>query len=100
MAQLFSLGGSARMKTWLIILIGVVVGPLVGFSMVFASQDWDHWWILYPAIACIDFLSHVFFPNQDMAGLFFLFPVLALYFAVIGVVIALATRFLWRKLSV
>ena len=88
------------MKTWLTVLVGAVVGPLIGLSVVFSSQHWDHWWLFYPAIACINFLSHTFFPNQDMAGLFFLLPVVALYFAVIGIAGALAIRFFWRKLSV
>ena len=88
------------MKTWLTVLVGAVVGPLIGLSVVFLSQHWDHLWIYYPAIACINYLSHTFYPNNDMAGLFFLLPVLVSYFAVIGVVGALAIRFFWRKRSV
>jgi hypothetical protein len=87
------------MKTWLVILIGAVVGSLVGFLMASTNQDWEHWWIIYPAVACINYLSRVFFPDQDMAGIVFIFPVLVLYFAVIGIAIALATRFVWRKFS-
>jgi hypothetical protein len=107
------LGGTTLMKTWHIILIGAITGPLIGFPFLAVVQSYmervsaDHWflhrfldWFFYPVEVCAVFLSSIFSPNQDMAGIVFAFPLMALYFATLGVVIVLTARYCWRRMSV
>ena len=99
-------GGSAfyvrrhsRMKAWHTALIGVVGGPLIGFPILFVTAPSSTNPFLYPVVRSMVFLSNIFTPDRDMAGLIFLYPLLILYFVVIGMAVAFTARFLWRMFS-
>ncbi len=87
-----------KMKTWHIVLIGAIVGPLIGFPMLLLLKVSVDNPFVYPIKHTIIFLGRVFVSDTDkFAGLVFMAPVTTLYFAVIGVLVALAGRFLWRR---
>ena len=90
----------SRMKTWHTALIGAVGGPVIGIPILMATGPASTNPFLYPVVRSMIFLSDIFTPDRDMAGLIFLYPLLVLYFAIIGVAVAFAARLLWRKFAV
>jgi hypothetical protein len=88
------------MKIWHTALVGAVWGPLIGVPFLFAVAPSSTNPFLYPVMRSMVFLSDIFTPDRDMAGLAFFYPLLVLYFAVIGAAVTIAGRFLWRKFSV
>jgi len=89
------------MKTWLTILVGAVVGPMVGFLLVqFVYTSSPNWPILlYPVMWLSDILADIFMPHDDYGGLVTFLPALVLYCAGIGVLVALICRYCWRRFS-
>src|ERR1700691_2502649 len=87
------------MRTWHTTLIGAVVGPLVGVPFIryacFSSPDVPM--LLYPVVWSMDFLADIFMPGKDYAGLVFYLPVLVLYCATAGALVALTARFFCRR---
>jgi ABC-type Na+ efflux pump permease subunit len=92
------------MKTRLTVLVGAVVGPLIGFSVLFTVpvRNSIFWPLFYPAEACQIYLGDAFFPNNGGPGMFgphfgerilLAYIVWALYFAVIGLASALLIRY-------
>jgi len=80
-------------------LIGAVGGPVIGIPILMAAAPSSTNPFLYPVMRSMIFLSDIFTPDRDMAGLIFLYPLLVLYFAIIGVAVAFTARLLWRKFS-
>ena len=85
------------MKTRHAALIGAIGGPLIGVPILCAVAPASTNLFLYPVVWSMMFLSDILTPDQDMAGLIFWYPLLVLYFAVIGTAIAVAFRFLWKR---
>jgi hypothetical protein len=89
-----------KTKTWHIVLIGAIVGPLIGFPMLLLLKVSADNPFVYPITHSIIFLGRVFVSDTDrFAGLVFAAPVATLYFATIGVLVALAGRYLLRRIS-
>ena len=59
------------MKIWLTALIGAVGGPLIGIPILFAVAPSSTNPFLYPVVRSMIFLSDIFTPHRDMAGLYF-----------------------------
>jgi len=77
-----------------------VRGPVIGIPILMATGPASTNPFLYPVVRSMVFLSDIFTPDRDMTGLIFLYPLLVLYFAIIGVAVAFAARLLWRKFAV
>jgi len=95
-----------RIKRWHTGLLGFIGGPIVGFLMFLVlvySEELGYLsrgfsdklllYITYPAYLAAGFLGRYFYPNNDMAGLFFLLPMTCLYASLIGVIIAFTARY-------
>jgi hypothetical protein len=88
------------MKAWHVALIGAVVGPLAGIPLLeCASVPYKHP-LIYPVTWSMVFLSDIFMPGKDMAGLVLFLPLIVLYCAGVGALVALTARYLLRKLLV
>jgi len=87
-------------KTWHIVVIGAVVGPLIGFPMLlFLKVSADNPFF-YPVKHTLIFLGRVFVSGDDkFAGLAFAMPVMTLYFMAVGILVALFGRYLCRRFS-
>jgi hypothetical protein len=88
------------MKTWHTVLIGGVGGPLIGLLITFTVPSVGGSWFSYPWAFAYSYLDSVLHPNSDMGDYRLGFALLLIYFAAIGVLLALAGRWFWRKLSV
>jgi len=88
------------MKTWHTVLIGGVGGALIGLLVTFTVPSVGGSWFFYPFAYALSYLDRVLRPNSDMGDYRLGFALLLIYFAAIGVLLALAGRWFWRKLSV
>jgi hypothetical protein len=87
------------MKTWLVILIGFVLGPLIGIPLLQAASVSQTNPLIYAVSWAMIVLSDIFMPGQDMAGLILFFPLLIIYCGLIGALFALGVRFLWKRIA-
>jgi len=87
------------MKTWLTALIGAIAGPLIAFPMLLILQPDADSPFFYVPTQLMKFLGRVFISSEDrFAGIAFAAPVFTLYFATIGICVALCGRHLCRRL--
>jgi hypothetical protein len=85
------------MNKWRVALIGAIAGPLIGIPLLMIASVPQTHPIIYPVTWLMIFLSRILFPDSDMAGLILFMPLLGLYCAFIGALVALAVRFVGRK---
>jgi hypothetical protein len=88
-----------KTKTWHIVLMGAIVGPLIGLPMLLLLKVSVDNPFVYPIKQALIFLGRVLSDTDKFAGLVFAAPVTVLYFAVIGILVALAGRYLLRRIS-
>ena len=88
------------MKTWLTMLLGAVAGLVVGIQLVrWSPSSLNCPVLLYPVVWLAGLIADIFMPHDDYAGFVTFFPALALYCVVIGALVALTCRYVWRKVS-
>lgn len=88
------------MKMWHTVLIGGVGGPLIGLFLTFTVPSIGGSWFFYPLHYAVSWLDDFLHPNSDMDDYRLGFALLMIYFAAIGVLLAVAGRWFWRKLTV
>jgi hypothetical protein len=88
-----------KIKTWHIVLTGAIVGPLIGLPMLLMFHIGTENPLVLPVTYTIRFLGRVLSDTDRFAGIAYAAPVTILYFSTIGVLVALAARYLLRRLS-
>src|SRR4051794_36859073 len=84
----------------LTILLGAVAGVSLGILFVRWSPSSLYCPVLsYPVWWLAGLIADIFMSHHDYAVFVTFFPALALYCAVIGAVVALTCRYVWRKVS-
>lgn len=89
-----------KTKTWQIVLTGAAVGPLIGLPMLLLLKVSAYNPLFYLPKQTMIFLGRIFVSDTDkFAGIAFAAPVMTVYFSAIGILVALAARYLLRRLS-
>ena len=87
-----------HMKIWHIALLGALVGPVIGIPLFYAAKLPTSHPLIAPVVSSMIFLSDVFMPGRDMAGIVLFLPLMIIYCSGLGALIAVGTGLLLRKL--